>query len=119
MKLADMKGAEAIAALGGLLEPLARIISDEKIKEMFKGNAQKAEFGAYVLKEHTKDVLEILAIRDGEDPETYSPSFSEIPAKIMDLLTDDSFLMLFPSLGQNATSERSGSVKGNTKARKK
>jgi hypothetical protein len=49
MKLADMKGAEALAALGGLLEPLARIISDEKIKAMFKDNSSKAEFGSYVL----------------------------------------------------------------------
>lgn len=119
MKLADMKGAEALAALGGLLEPLARIISDEKIKAMFKDNASKAEFGSYVLKNHTEDVLTILAIRDGEDPEKYAPSFTEIPAKIIDALTDDSFMMLFPSLGQSGKPERSGSVKGNTKGRKK
>lgn len=119
MKLADKKGAEAIAALGGLLEPLGRILQDEKIRTMFKNNASKAEFGSYVLKNHTQDVLEILAVRDGENPETYNPSFTEIPAKIMDLLTDDSFLMLFPSQAQNVKPERSGSVKGNTKARKK
>ena len=119
MKLSEKRGAEAIAALGGLLEPLGRILSDEKVREMFKNNSQKTEFGSYVLKNHTQDVLEILAVRDGENPETYEPSFTEIPAKIMDLLTDDSFLMLFPSLGQSGKPERSGSVKGNTKGRKK
>lgn len=119
MKLADKKGAQAIAALGGLLEPLSRLFSDEKFKEIYKEGVSTMKFISYLLKEHPEDILEILAIRDGEDPATYDPTFTEVPAKIIETFTDDSFLMLFPSLGQNATSERSGSVKGNTKARKK
>ena len=119
MKLADMKGAEALAALGGLLEPLARIFSDEEITKMRKNNASLPEFGSYLMKNHAEDVLMILAIRDGEDPKTYAPSFTEIPAKIVDAIQDESLLMLFPSLSQNEEPERSGSVKGNTKARKK
>ena len=119
MKLADMKGEAAIEALGKLLEPLSRIFEDDKIRDMFKENVPKAKFGSYILTEHKKDILEILAVRDGEDPKTYAPSYAEIPVKIMDLLTDEAFLMLFPSLGQNAKEERSGSRSGNTKANKK
>ena len=119
MKLAETKGPEAIAALGGLLGPLRRIFQDEKVRKMMQDNVTKMEWVEYVLKNHNQDILEILAVRDGEDPNTYAPSFPEIPAKIVDALTDECVLMLFPSLGQNEQPERSGSRKGNTKAHKK
>jgi len=118
MKLADMKGEAAIEALGKLLEPLSRIFEDDKIRDMFKENAPKAKFGSYIFTAHKKDILEILAIRDGEDIETYAPSYAEIPAKIIDLLTDEAFVMLFPSLGQNAKEERSGLQSENTEENK-
>ena len=119
MKLSDKKGAEAIAALGGLLKPLARLFSDEKFKEIYKAGTSSMEFISFLLEEHPNDILEILAIREGEDPATYNPTFTEIPAKIIETFTDDSFTMLFPSLRQSEKPERSGSVKGNTKGRKK
>ena len=118
MKLSEMKGEEAIEALGKLLEPLSRIFEDDKIRDMFKKNEQKTKFGSYIFTAHKRDILEILAIRDGEDIETYAPSYAEIPVKIMDLFTDEAFLMLFPSLGQSAKEERSGSPSENTEENK-
>lgn len=114
MKLSEMKGEAAIEALGRMLEPLSRILEDDKIRDMYKENVPKVKFGSYILTAHKKDVLEILAIGDGEDVKTYAPSYAEIPVKIMDLLTDEGFLMLFPSPGQNAKEERSGSPSENT-----
>jgi hypothetical protein len=53
-------------------------------------------------------MLEILAILNQQDPETYEPNLVEIPKMLLELLNDKELLDLFQSQAQ--TTEKTSSV---------
>lgn len=112
MKISEVKGEKAIDMLADLIDPITEIAGDAAVKEVItKGN--RLEAVKTILKSHKKQVLEIMAIMDGEDPETYSPSLPEIPLKILEFFNDPVFAPFFSSQGQNQEEVFSGSATGN------
>ena len=114
MKLSDYKGTDAVELLADLLEPIGKLFEDEEVANMFRNmqNAKKMDMIRLVLKKHSKEIVEIMAIIDGEDVETYSPNFYALPNKLLDLFNDDEFMNLFISQGQNEIDQSSGSATG-------
>ena len=119
MKLSDYKGEDAIDLLADILEPMSRILSDNELKESFRGNAPKIDLVKKVLHDHKKEIIEILAITDGEDPSNYEVNVFTLPIKLMDLLDDEEFLKLFPSQSQNSGEESFGSATETTEGKEK
>lgn len=100
MKLSEIKGEQALDVLADLLEPVAEIMSDKKVSTYFQtGSKLKAVKTA--IKEHKKAVIEILAVMDGEDPETYQPKVITLPMRFIEFFNDEDFVSLFPSQTQN------------------
>ena len=108
MKLGDLKGERAIEVMGDLIAPIANIAVDPKNKEFFRMEKQDGEDDRTaaaramkekipgLLKEHKADILAILCIIDGKNPEDLS--LLDIINGIVELSQDKDFINLFLSV---------------------
>ena len=103
MKLSEIKGDRALDVIADLLDPMAEIMGDKQISDILKSGKAPIRAIKLSLKNHKKAVLYMMAIIDGEDPETYAPSLLEIPKRLLDLLNDPEVQRLFAS--QETTSD--------------
>ncbi len=107
MKLSEIKGEKAIEVIADLIEPIANIAMDKNLKEIFKievAEGETAEEAAakkikskipYLLKEHKKDVANVLGILEDKNPEELN--ILQIIKGVMDFANDKALLQLFSS----------------------
>ena len=115
MKLSDYKGEEALDLIVELLDPITKIMSDKQVAEAYQ-KVSKLEAIKIAIKNHKTEVIEILAILDGEDPEEYEVNIFTLPVKILQILNDPELIKLFGSQGQTGGAKSSGSVLENIEA---
>lgn len=115
MKISEIKGERALDLLADMLEPFTEILADESLKDLVM-HGTKIDVIKKVLKDHKKSVITILALTEDEDPETYEPTITEVPVKIMQILNDPVFRPFFTSQGQVKDKPYSGSATENTGA---
>ena len=118
MKLSEIKGEHALEVIADLIDPISKLLKDEKFKKKIQGG-NKLDAIKYLLKNHPKNVIEIFAIINDKDPETYAPNLIELPMMLMDLINDPDVMSLFGSQDQNTQLASSGPATGNTEAREK
>lgn len=116
MKLSEIKGEKAIEVIAEIIEPATEIFSDPKVRLAAKGK-NVASAVSVALKNHKKAVLHMLAVLEGEDPETYEPTLLSIPKKLIDLFSDPELSALFTSSDQTEDIELSGPQSENTEVR--
>jgi len=116
MKLSEIKGKEALTVLADLIDPVSEIIKDEKFKALLK-TKEKGSIAKYLLTNHDKNVIKILALVNGEDPETYEPNLLSLPLMLLDLMNDPDVINLFGSQDQTKESASSGPATENTEAK--
>ena len=114
MKLSDIKGEKAIEVLADLLEPASEIMGDKEVVALIR-SGQNIKGIAAALRNHKKACLTILALTEGEDPETYSPNVLSLPKKGLEILNDPEMMSLFSSQSQKDKTS-SGSATENTGA---
>ena len=118
MKLSEYKNEDALVLLADLIDPLATIFSDKKFYKVFqKGN--KAEIIKYLLKNRPTQVLEIMARLDGVPPKEYEANFFTLPAKLMEILSDEELMRFFASQGLKMDNESFGPVMESTEETEK
>lgn len=110
-KLSEYKNEEALDLLAEIIDPVALIFADKKFVE----NLQKNKLSAikYVLKEHSKSILEILASLDGVPVEEYECNVITLPITLMQVLNDEDLLDFFKSQGLKMEDESFGSATEN------
>lgn len=114
MKLSEIKGEQALDVLADLLEPVTEIMTDKAVALLYQtGHRMKAV--KHAIKNHKKAVIEILAVMDGKDPETYEPKVVTLPMRFVELFNDKDFVSLFQSQAQT-TETSSGSATESTEA---
>lgn len=101
MKLSEIKGEKALDAMADLLEPLSLIFADPEIQRSVKNEEPKLILVKKILKAHKKEAIQIMAILDGETPETYEISLLKIPMKLLEITNDPEVQSLFTYQGQN------------------
>lgn len=116
-KLSEIKGEDAIDVLADILEPVTSIAADDEIRKAVKSGLPKIKLIQLALKSHKKDIVKILAVMDGQDAENYEVNLLELPARILEILNDETVMSLFTSQGQMMESERSGSALENTEGK--
>lgn len=116
MKLSDIKGERALDALVELIDPVTLICVDEVIVNTYKSDAPRIKLVKELVSRHKKEVLQILAILNEQDPNTYEPSLIELPKMVFDLINDEELMSLFHSQGQMMESESFGSALENGEA---
>lgn len=118
MKLSEFKNEEALELVADILDPASRILADKRFKTAYSAKGEtiiKATRAAKVaLKHHSKDVLEILARLNKCDPSEFEVNAIQIPAMLVDVLSDDALVDLFMSAEQMEDETPSGSASENT-----
>lgn len=115
MKISEIKGERALEVIADLIDPISEMLKDEEFKSIVKGD-DRAKAVKYLLKSHKKNVLIILALINGENPETYEPTLVSLPMMLMDLLNDPDIAMLFGLRSQNTELASFGSAMENIEA---
>lgn len=100
MKLSEIKGKKAIETTAELIEPLAHILADGTISEAVKAQKPVLSIVKMLLKGWPDEVIAILALLDGADPETYEVNMLTLPVKLLEVLNDQDIQTLFFSLDQ-------------------
>lgn len=105
MKISDIKNEEAIDLLIDCVDPAVNIFSDEKFREKLKkAETTKGKISAakYAIKNHKKDVIELLAVLNGQAVEEYSANVFEMMVQILEIFNDENMQDFFVSLAQNS-----------------
>jgi hypothetical protein len=100
-KLTEIKGERAIDAMADVLEPLSLIFADAEIQRSIKSEEPKLLLIKKILKAHKREAIQIMAILDGEKPETYDINLLKIPMKMLEIVNDPEIQSLFTYQGQN------------------
>ena len=121
MRLSDYKGEEALDVLADIIEPLANIITDEEIQEMAKkDNTPVLAMVKPAIKNHKKDLIEILARLENQPVKEYEKTMNllTLPKQVMELLNDPEVQSLFSSQGKSEITSlaSSSSAMENTEA---
>lgn len=111
-KLSEIRGENALDVLADLIDPISKITKDKKFVDFIRKGDRLAATKV-LLKEHKRSIIEVLAILNEEDPDSYEPSLLSLPAMIIELLNDPDLANLFQS-GETVTP--SGSPTVNTEA---
>lgn len=119
MRLSDYKGEDALDLLADILGPATEILSDDNIKKAFKDGVSRIDLVKMLLKSHKKEIIEIMATVDGEDPNTYKVNVFTLPIKLLDIVGNEEFLQLFQLQGQETVEESSGSATESTEEKGK
>ncbi len=103
MKLSDFKGEEALDVLADIIEPLAVILSDKEIRELGKQKSAPIKYIKPAIKNHKKELIQVLARLENETVEEYEEHLNLItlPAQLLDLFNDPEVQSLFHSQGKS------------------
>lgn len=116
MKLSEIKGEKAIEVFADLLEPTSKILSDKEILDSITEKEPQINIIKKMLKKHSKEVIEIMAILDGVPVEKYEVEFLTLPAKLIEIFNDPMVTELFTLQSQDETLTGSGSATETTEA---
>lgn len=118
MKISEIKGERALEVIADLIDPISEMLKDEEFKAVVKSD-DRTKAIKYLLKTHKRNVLIILALINGENPDTYEPTLVSLPVMLMDLLNDPDVAILFGLQSQNTVTASFGSATENTEATEK
>lgn len=121
MKLSEIKGEKALDVLADLIEPVANIMADGKVEKIYNSDQPRLKLVKHILKHNKKEVIEILAILEGEKPKEYAEKITvtTLPMKLLELINDQDLIAVFRSQGQNTEETSSGSVMESTEVEEK
>ncbi len=114
-KLSEIKGEAALDVLADILEPASEIMTDKEVVSLAR-SGKRIKAVSMTIKRHKRAVTEILAIMDGENPETYEPRLATLPIKLLELFNDPDIIQVFSLQSPNVDGITSGSAMENTKA---
>lgn len=114
-KLSEIKNEDALDLLADIIEPCSIIFSDKEIKKQFQEKKTGIKIVSYAIKQHKKEVLEIMARLENVPLEEYECNFLTLPVRILSILNDTEIMDFFVSQGQEMAKESSGSHMENIK----
>lgn len=115
MRLSEIKGEAALDLLVELLEPATEVFGDKEFAELIR---KKDRIGSVkvAIGKHKKAVLTMLALLNGENPETYEPSLLVLPKLLLEIVNDPDMIVLFQPQIRSMEKTSSGSATENTEA---
>jgi hypothetical protein len=118
MKLSEYKGEQALDMLADLIEPATAIMADPEIARLTRAKIPAIKIVKVAIKNHKREVLEIMATLDGADPKDYAEKVNlfTLPAKLLEIINDPDLMSLFTLQGQSKDETNSGSASENIEA---
>lgn len=95
MKLSEIKGEQALDVIADIIDPIADITADEEFIKLTKSGAPRGKIIAYAIKNHKREVIEILAALELKTPEEYEVTLLSLPKKLKELFEDEELMELF------------------------
>lgn len=99
MRLSEFRDEQGVEVVAKLLVPIAKIVSNEKNakaqKEANEGKGSTLDFVSALLQNNPRDVMDMLAILDGKDPNEYHCSAATVLVDALHMMSDPELLMLF------------------------
>lgn len=116
MKLSEYQGEDALDLMADIIDPLTEIMTDENLKKLVNSKQSRLKIVQFLLREHKKEIIEIMARLDGVEAKNFKCNFYTLPKMLLEILNDEGLADLFPLLGQMTDVESSGSAMENTEA---
>lgn len=113
MKISEFKGVDAIDLLADIMLPACKIVEDAEIQNYIASGGSNLGLVQKILKSHPEEILDIMALVDQEDRETYEPNVFTLPKRLIELFSMPEMKMLFFSQAQRTDGESSGSATEN------
>lgn len=115
MKISDFKGEKAIDFIGDIIEPAAKIFSDEVVRGLFapEKNGEKkskAAIAKHICKEYSTEVIEVLAAMNEVSPDEYNGNPITVLTQVFEILNDPDLMSVFISSEQKTEKKSSGSA---------
>lgn len=115
MKLSEIKGERALDIMVELIDPATEVFGDAEFAKLIRSKDRTGAIKV-AIGNHKKAVLKMLALLNGEDPETYEPSLLALPKLLLEIFNDPEIVNLFQPQVQNMEKTSSGSATENTGA---
>lgn len=116
MKLSEFKGEKAIEVAAELLLPITKIVANPENAK--RQGANKLEFASAMLKNSPSEVMEILAILNRKDGETFQCNGVTAMVGLFELLSDPEMMELFGLQSKTEGQSCSGAQSESTEAPK-
>lgn len=118
MKLTDFENEEALELLGNVIEPVSRIMTNKEFVGAVRSK-KRIDAVKIALKEHKKDVIELLAALNGQKIEDYHANLIVMTKQLLELLNDEELIKVFHSQDQMISSVAFGPVTETTQGEEK
>lgn len=119
MKLSDFENEEALDLLANIIDPLSVIMTDEEFVDTVRSGKPKLLIAKTAIKNHKKELVEIIATMHGETPDIYRFNIITLTADILDLINDPELESVFISQGQKMLKGSFGSAMESTEEEEK
>lgn len=96
MKITEYENEKALEIMADLLEPMAEILGNEDTKKVFQ-TQPKIKIASYILKNHSKSIIKILAILDDVPVDEYKGNIVSMTSKVVEIMNDEAFSDFFTS----------------------
>lgn len=114
-KLSEIQNEEALDVLAEIIDPIIIICQDQELKKVMEKD-DKLQAVKIAIKNHKQEVLQILAVLDGESIETYKINLIQLPLKLLELFDDPDMKSFLEVQGLMNSDASSGSATVNTEA---
>lgn len=114
MNLSECKNKDALDFWAEIIEPAAEIMGDKEIGLILRTGQAPVKAIKVALKRHKEAVIAIMAALEGSTPEEYEFDAISLPKKVLGIINNQEFKMLFQSQGQTTDKTSSGSVTATT-----
>lgn len=114
MKLSEFENEQALDILADIIDPISVIMIDKEFVELARSGKPKIILAKVAIKQHKKEIIEIIAAMHGETPETYRFNLVTLTKDLFNFFNDPDLQMVFQSQGQTMQNESSGSATENT-----
>lgn len=116
MKISEYRDEEALELLANISEPAIEIFADEQLADLIR-QKKSGKAVSWAIKNHKKEVMELLAALEGVPVEEYHCTIFSLPAKLIEILSDKELIAFFSSTQGNQVF--SGNVTENTEETEK
>lgn len=110
-KLSEYQDEEALDLLSDIVEPAYEIMQDEAVRAAFKAEKKKMpKVVKAIVKGHKDAIMDILARLEGMERSEYHCNVFTLPAKAMEILSDQQLLDFFLNAAGGTAKESSSSA---------
>ena len=111
MKISEYRDEAALELLANISEPAIEIFADEQLADLIR-QKKSGKAVSVAIKNHKKEVMELLAALEGVPVEEFHCSVFTLPAKLIEILSDKELIAFFSNT--QGIAAVSGNVTENT-----